>query len=88
VRSPPRTGITFALCVQQAQRSVCAIGREAKVMSRTIAALVIVGFSFAVGSAYAQESAGPGPGFVEVTYMPAGAAYFTAKGDAPSFGNY
>jgi len=92
VRSPPRTGIAFALCVQQQAprsdaRSVTHT-REEKVMSRRIAALVIVGFSFAVGSAHAQESAGPGPGLIEVTYMPAGAAYFTAKGDSPSFGNY
>jgi len=39
-----------------------------------------------VGGAAAQETTGPG--FVEVTYMPAGAAFFTSKGDAPSFGNY
>jgi hypothetical protein len=42
-------------------------------MSRRIAALVIVGISFGVGSAYAQESNGA-PALVEVTYMPAGAA--------------
>lgn len=55
-------------------------------MSRRIAALVIVGVLFSVG-AYAQESnSGPGP--VEVTYMPVGAAFFPAKGDSPSFGNY
>ena len=40
-----------------------------KVMSRRIAALVILGISLGVGSAYAQESeSGP---VVEVTYMPA-----------------
>ena len=39
-----------------------------------------------VGGAAAQETIGPG--FVEVTYMPAGAAFFTSKGAAPSFGNY
>jgi len=56
-------------------------------MSRTIAALVAAGILLGVGSAHAQEST-PGPGLVEVTYMPAGAAYFTSKGNAPSFGNY
>ena len=56
-------------------------------MSRRIAALVIMGITFGVGSAFAQESA-PGPGAVEVTYMPAGAAYFASKGNSPSFGNY
>jgi hypothetical protein len=55
-------------------------------MSRRIAALVIVGIAFAAGSAYAQESVTPGK--VEVTYMPAGAAFFTSKGNSPSFGNY
>ena len=58
-------------------------------MSRRIAALVVMGIMFGVGGAYAQESnSGVGPGFVEVTYMPAGAAFFTSKGNAPSFGNY
>ena len=56
-------------------------------MSRRIAALVTMGIMIGAGSAYAQEST-PVPGFVEVTYMPAGAAFFTSKGDAPSFGNY
>ena len=58
-------------------------------MSRRIAALVLVGITFSVGGAYAQESnQGPGPGFVEVTYMPAGAAFFQSKNNSPSFGNY
>jgi hypothetical protein len=61
--------------------------RKEKVMSRRIAALVVMGITLGVGSAFAQESA-PGPGAVEVTYMPASAAYFTSKGDSPSFGNY
>ncbi|HJZ74346.1 MAG TPA: outer membrane beta-barrel protein [Vicinamibacterales bacterium] len=56
-------------------------------MSRKIAALVVWGMLFSVGGAYAQES-NPGPGPVEVTYMPAGAAFFTSKGNSPSFGNY
>src|SRR4030095_3834198 len=29
-----------------------------------------------------------GPGLVEATYIPAGAAFFTSKNDSPSFGNY
>ena len=58
-------------------------------MSRRIAALVVVGITVGIGTAYAQESkVSSGPGLVEVTYMPAGAAFFTSKGDAPSFGNY
>jgi opacity protein-like surface antigen len=56
-------------------------------MSGRIAALVVSGMLFGVGSVYAQESS-PNPGFVEVTYMPGGAAYFTSKGNSPSFGNY
>src|SRR5262249_32805375 len=50
-------------------------------------ALIVL--AFAAGSARAQDSTqGSAPGLVEVTYMPAGAAYFTAKNGAPSFGNY
>ena len=56
-------------------------------MSRRIAALVMMGISFGVGSAYAQDS-NAAPAAVEVTFMPASAAYFTEKGDSPSFGNY
>src|SRR6185295_3292660 len=61
--------------------------RKENVMSGRIAVLVLVGTIVGVGSAYAQEST-PGPGAVEVTYVPAGAAFFTSKGDSPSFGNY
>jgi hypothetical protein len=60
-------------------------------MSGKIAALVVSGLLFSVGGAYAQEptpGSSPGPGPVEVTYIPAGAAFFTAQGNAPSFGNY
>jgi hypothetical protein len=58
-------------------------------MSRRIAALVVMGITVGIGTAYAQESkVNSGPGLVEVTYMPAGAAFFTSEGDAPSFGNY
>jgi hypothetical protein len=56
-------------------------------MSGKIAAFVVSGILFAVAGAYAQDSR-PGPGFVEVTYMPAGAAFVPAKGNSPSFGNY
>src|SRR4029453_5207382 len=55
-------------------------------MSGRIAAIVSIGMVLGVGRAAAQETTGPG--LVEVTYMPAGAAFFTSKGDAPSFGNY
>lgn len=57
-------------------------------MSRKIATLCVAGIAFGVGGAYAQESNQAAPGLVEVTYMPAGAAYFTAKDNSPSFGNY
>ena len=56
-------------------------------MSGRIAALVVAGMMLGMPSAHAQETH-PGPGLVEVTYIPAGAAYFTEKGDSPSFGNY
>ena len=55
-------------------------------MSGRIAAIVLIGMMLGVGGAAAQETTGPG--FVEVTYMPAGAAFFTSQGNAPSFGNY
>jgi Outer membrane protein beta-barrel domain len=58
-------------------------------MSRRIASLVVMGLTLGIGSAHAQESkVSSGPGLVEVTYMPVGAAFFTSKGDSPSFGNY
>jgi opacity protein-like surface antigen len=55
-------------------------------MSRRIAALIMLGISLGVGNAYAQES-NAAPAAVEVTFMPASAAYFVEKGDSPSFGN-
>src|SRR3954447_409830 len=58
-----------------------------KVMSGRIAALVLVGLLVGVGASRAQEAT-PGPGKVEVTYIPAGGAYITSKGNSPSFGNY
>ena len=38
------------------------------------------------GRTYAQEH--PGPGVVEVTIIPAGVGFVTAKGNGPNFGNY
>jgi len=57
------------------------------VMSGRLAAFVVIGTFVCVGGAFAQEST-PGPGLVEATYIPAGAAYFTSQGASPSFGNY
>ena len=59
-------------------------------MSGRIAALVMLGTLIGGAGAYAQDAATttPGPGLVEVTYIPAGAAFFTSKGNSPSFGNY
>ena len=48
-------------------------------MSRRIAALVIAWIPFGLGSAQAQDSPAT-PGAVEVTFTPAGAAFFTSKG--------
>ena len=56
-------------------------------MSRRIAAFVVMGIIVGAAGASAQEPT-PGPGRVEVTYMPAGAAYFASKDNSPSFGNY
>jgi opacity protein-like surface antigen len=55
-------------------------------MSGKIAAFVMAAALFGGGAAYAQETATPG--VVEVTYIPAGAGFVAAKGNAPSFGNY
>ncbi len=56
-------------------------------MLRRIAALVVVGIALSVGSASAQESTNA-PGLVEVTFMPASAAYVAKQDGKPSFGNY
>jgi peptidoglycan-associated lipoprotein len=63
-------------------------------MSRSIAVLFVMAISLAARGADAQEST-VRPGAVEVTYMPAGAAFFTSKDDSsgetdrtPNFGNY
>ena len=58
-------------------------------MSGRIAALIMAATFLGGTGAYAQDvNASPHPGFVEVTYIPVGAAFFTSKGNAPSFGNY
>jgi hypothetical protein len=56
-------------------------------MAGKIMAFLVFGVLLSVGAVYAQETT-PGPGLVEVTYMPAGAAYVASKGTSPSFGNY
>ena len=55
-------------------------------MTGKIAALVVAATFVTAAGAYAQEA--PGPGVVDVTYIPAGAAYFTSNNNSPSFGNY
>ena len=58
-------------------------------MVSRLAALVLVGTFCGAGLAVAQDSnTPPGPGLIEVTYMPAGAGFVPAKNNAPSFGNY
>jgi len=58
-------------------------------MTSRLAALVVLGTLCSAGIAAAQDANTPTPGFVEVTYMPVGAAYVPAKGkNSPSFGNY
>ena len=59
-------------------------------MSRRIAAFILTALLVSVSGAFAQDAgnATPGPGLVEVTYIPAGAAFFPSKGTSPSFGNY
>src|SRR5262245_32984789 len=64
------------------------VQRRSAAMSGKIAALVLVGTLVGGAVASAQDTTNPGPGLVEVTYMPAGAAFFTSKGNSPSFGNY
>ena len=54
---------------------------------RRIAVLLTTALIVGAGCAYAQE-ASPGPGTVEVSYIPAGAAFFTSRKGSPSFGNY
>jgi hypothetical protein len=47
---------------------------------------VLVGGASNASSTFAQDN--KDPGFVEVTYMPAGAGFVASKKGAPSFGNY
>ena len=51
-------------------------------MSGRIAALVVTATLVSVSGVFAQDAgnATPGPGLVEVTYIPAGAAFFPSKG--------
>lgn len=58
-------------------------------MSGKIAALVVAATLIGAAGASAQDATStPGPGLVEVTYIPVGAAFVTSKGSSPSFGNY
>ncbi len=58
-------------------------------MSGKVNALMLIGVMLgAASSAFAQQEENKNPGFVEVTYMPAGAGYVTSKKGSPSFGNY
>ena len=78
--------ITFEDKPPRTSRHRSRIAQE-KVKSSRIAALVLAGVLVGVAGARAQEVT-PGPGKVEVTYIPAGAAYIVSKGNSPSFGNY
>src|SRR6267378_6814588 len=56
-----------------------------------VSVLIAAAAIIAGGSASAQDAgsaSGDGPGLVEVTVIPAGAAFFSSKNGAPSFGNY
>jgi hypothetical protein len=60
-------------------------------MLRKVSVLITAAAILACGSARAQDAgsaSGAGPGVVEVTVIPAGAAFFSSKNSAPSFGNY
>jgi hypothetical protein len=69
------------------QDGVLSYVRKERAMSRKIAVLVVATVFIGVVGASAQEPH-PGPGLVEITYLPAGAAFFTSQGNSPSFGNY
>lgn len=56
-------------------------------MIRTIAFGVGAFLMMSAAHAFAQESA-QGPGQVEIAVIPAGATFFTSKGQSPEFGNY
>ena len=56
-------------------------------MFRRVSVLIMVAAIIGCGQAYAQEISA-GPGLVEVTVIPAGAAFVSSKNGSPSFGNY
>jgi hypothetical protein len=56
-------------------------------MFRSVLVLIAAAAIVRCGDAYAQDTS-PGPGVVEVTVIPAGAAFISSKNGAPSFGNY
>jgi hypothetical protein len=56
-------------------------------MFRRVLVLIAAAAIIGCGDTYAQETS-PGPGVVEVTVIPAGAAFISSKNGAPSFGNY
>jgi len=56
-------------------------------MFRRVSVLITAAAIIGCGDVYAQETS-PGPGVVEVTVIPAGAAFISSKNAAPSFGNY
>jgi hypothetical protein len=57
-------------------------------MSGKIAALMMMGAMLGAASSALAQQEHQNPGFVEVTYMPAGAGYIQSKKGSPSFGNY
>ncbi len=56
-------------------------------MTRTIGAWLAALSLLGAAPVFAQDT-GPGPATLEVTIIPAGATFFTAKGTSPEFGNY
>src|SRR6266850_1005880 len=56
-------------------------------MFRRVSVLITAAAIIGCGDVYAQETS-PGPGVVEVTVIPAGAAFISSKNAARSFGNY
>src|SRR5258707_14056625 len=60
-------------------------------MFRNVSVLITAAAIIGCGHAYAQDAgsgSGAGPGVVEVTVIPAGAAFVASKNGSPSFGNY
>jgi outer membrane protein with beta-barrel domain len=52
----------------------------------TVSSVVLLSSLVAAGQAAAQET--PGPGKLEVTFIPAGATFFTNESSAPNFNNF